>query len=166
MAGVNRIVAHVKFFLLNSCTLSRTEKFIWPSYAIFMAKELESHGEFRSFSILETHLPARQMSPWGTGGHPLWCLSGQVGRRGDARSGRGISVGPCGPCGPSCQLRREVCTCGAMWSWSTAFIICAREPWRKMCKLCWNMLKLYWQSYISDFTYFGLFGGDSLGACM
>ena len=35
MARVNRIVAHVKFFLLNSCTLSRTEKSIWPSYAIF-----------------------------------------------------------------------------------------------------------------------------------
>ena len=143
MARVNRIVAHVKFFS-NSCTLSRTEKFIWPSYAIFMAKEMGlpmGNSAAPTFSRTSRHVVSdEELAAIPCGAFPAK-LAGA-----EQRGARGI----CWSLLAAAATRREVCTCGAMWSWSTDFIICAREPWSFLCKLCWN--------YIDRVKWLHLFG--------
>ena len=115
MARVNRIVAH---YLGPRNLYGHLMPFLWR-------KRWKPMGNSAAFPNIFTHLPARRLR-WGTGGHPLWCLSGQVGRRSMGDFSWSLeSLLPA-------ATRREVCTCGAMWSWSTAFIICAWEPWSQV----------------------------------
>ena len=133
----------------HRCTLSRTEKFIWPSYAIFMAKEMETHGEFGSFSQ-HFHAPPGTSSPMRNW-RPSLVVPFRPSWQAQSSGAWGILVGPWSPC---YQLPHDV-----------RFVLvgqCEADPRPSSfapgshgvkCKLCWNE-KL---TEMSD---------DSLGACM